>query len=182
MTGPAALILSAALLAMMGGCGSPASPANMNVRTASGALLDLTGTTWTFCDSLYPVAGQSYWHSWYFTAGAATILHEVHTASTDCTGATDPGQHFSTTMSFDASGGDRVVGWKDATPPTGRPASVTATGATFSAQGMSRKGVVWVDDGPAPDVIFLTNPGDAAPPVDADGYPTVLPVVANFRQ
>jgi len=91
-------------------------------------------------------------------------------------------------MAFDADGGTRVVGW-DGSAPAGYPATVTATGVTFSLSGASfpgggstRKGVAYVDDQRTPAWLFLTNPGDEVPPVDSAGYPTVLPTWEHVRQ
>ena len=149
------------------------------MRARSGALYDLTDTTWTRCENGWPAPGQSYWHAWVFGHGTASIRHEVYTASTDCTGPTDPVEHFQVDMSFQPTGGDRTVGWEFG-PPEGYPETVVATGvtATVPSYSFSAKGVAWVDDTRTPAWIFVTNPGDTAPsppPVDADGYPTVLP-------
>ena len=153
------------------------------VTARSGALYDLTGTTWTRCENGWPAGGQSYWHAWSFGAGTATIRHEVYTGSTDCTGATDPAQHFQVDMELALTGGDRTVAW-DPAAPVGYPASVTVTGVTFAsaAYSLTAKGVVFVDDAHVPAWIFLTNPGDPAPPADADGYPKVLNTMEHVLQ
>jgi hypothetical protein len=168
-------LLAAAVLLACPGPDDPPPPPDMKVRARSGALFDLTGT-WTRCENGWPEAGKSYWHSWVFGAGTATIKHEVHVASTDCTGATDPAEHFQVDMSFEPTGGDRTVGWEYA-PPTGYPATVVGTGATFAvpSHSFTAKGVAFVDDTRTPAWIFVTNPGDTPPPpADADGYPTIL--------
>jgi hypothetical protein len=152
-----------------------------DVRARSGALYDLTNTTWTRCENGWPAAGQSYWHAWSFGARTATIRHEVYPFSTDCTGATDPAEHFQVDMSLEVTGGDRTVGW-DPAAPGGYPATVAATGVTFASSGLSAKGVVYVDDTRVPAWIFLTNPGDPAPPADGEGYPTVLNTMEHVRQ
>lgn len=167
------------------GCGSGEDPApgpapgpvNMKVAARSGGTYDLANTAWITCEANSPIAGQSYWHAWLFGEGTAAIRHEVHTAATDCTGATGPAEHFEVAMTFEITGGSRTVGWEEGTP-AGYPATVTATGVTFSvpAYSMTVKGVVFVDDTQSPPWIFVTNPGDTpGPPRDADGYPTVLP-------
>jgi hypothetical protein len=168
------------------GCGGSngTAPPSAVVKAASGASYDLAGTTWTRCEAGNPAPGQSYWHAWAFGQGTATIRHEVHTASTTCTGATDPSEHFEIAMTFAVGPERAAVGW-DPAPPTGYAPSVSATGVTFSSQGLSVKGVVHVDDTRTPHWLFVTNPGDAQqnpPPTDADGYPTVLPDLENVKQ
>jgi hypothetical protein len=81
------------------------------------------------------------------------------------------------------TGGARIVGW-DPAAPAGYPTTVAATGVTFAAPPSltTAKGVVFVDDTRVPASIFVTNPGDPAPPADADGYPTVLSAGEHVRQ
>lgn len=178
-------LLAAAALVACGPDDAPApSPSNMKVRGASGALYDLTHTTWTRCESGWPYEGQSYWHAWVFGTGTAIIKHEVYTASTDCTGVTDPAEHFEVSMTFDPSGSDRTVGW-EGTPPAGYASTIVGTGVTFTAPAHSliAKGVAYVDDSRTPAWIFVTNPGDSPPPsVDADGYPTILSTLEHARR
>ena len=180
----AVALLAAVALVACGTDDAPApGPANMKVRGESGALFDLTHTTWTRCESGWPYAGQSYWHAWMFGAGTATIKHEVYTASTDCTGATDPAEHFEVVMTFDPSGSDRTVGW-EGTPPAGYGSTIVGTGVTFTAPAYSltAKGVAYVDDTRTPAWIFVTNPGDTPPPpADADGYPTILSTLEHAK-
>jgi cysteine-rich repeat protein len=156
-----------------------APPPTMLVKTASGETLDLANTTWTTCEAGYPQVGQSYWHAWTFGSATATITHEVHLATTDCTGETDPAEHFSVTMGFQV-GPDRTVGWQEPAPPA-YSASVVASGVTFSDAPLA-KGVAFVDDQRSPPLLFITNPGDEPPPLDAAGYPTLLPSFASAKQ
>jgi hypothetical protein len=150
----------------------------LSVSARSGAPFDLLGTTWTACNPNDPQAGQSYAHAWSFGTSAATIVHDVHTASTDCTGATDTGQHFDVTMTF-AVGPSRNAGWDDPAP-SGQPDPVLATSVTFSLSGgltfpsgvASLDGLAYVDDTGAAPVLFITNPGDVT---DPDAVPTTLP-------
>ena len=166
-------------------CTGPACGATpgMTVQSATGAPFDLAGTVWKFCDSGngtgYPSAGQSYEHLWAFGVGVARISHDVHTGSLDCTGPTDPAQHFEVTMSF-STGPVRTVGWEQTAPP-GYPVSVVATGVTMSLGAQSARGVAFVDDTAGPPLLFITNPGDPPAPTDADGYPTQLPNIASAK-
>ncbi|MGB8930147.1 MAG: hypothetical protein WCC48_02730 [Anaeromyxobacteraceae bacterium] len=178
-------LLAASTLLACGTGQDPApapAPASMKVSAQSGGTYDLANTTWTRCEVGWPAAGQSYWQAWVFGEGTATIRHEVYTASTDCTGATDPAQHFEVAMTVEITGGPRTVGW-DGSPPAGCPATVTATGVTFTAPAYSliAKGVAYVDDTRTPPWLFVTNPGDPPPPADADGYPTVLPIMEQAK-
>jgi hypothetical protein len=155
-------------------------PPVLPVRTTSGATLDLANTAWTTCDADYPAAGKSYGHLWAFGDRNATISHDVYTSATNCTGPTDVPSHFETTMTL-GTGSNRTVGW-ESPPPTGYPASVVATGVEFTVGTSSVKGVALVDDAKSPPVLFISNPGDAPPPVDASGYPTVLPNFASKKR
>jgi hypothetical protein len=166
-------------------CTGPACGATpgMTVQSATGAPFDLAGTFWNFCDSGdstgYPAPGQSYQHVWAFGVGVTRISHDVHTGSLDCTGSTDPTQHFEVTMSF-STGPVRTVGWEQPAPP-GYTDSVVATGVTMSFGVQSARGVAFVDDTATPPLLFITNPGDPPAPPDPDGYPTQLPNIASAK-
>jgi len=186
---PGVLLAAIALAACSSGDDGDGRVGSTVVKAASGAPFDLAGTSWASCYPDDPAPGESYGHGWSFGQGTATQRHDVFTGSTDCTGATDPGQHFEVTMSFDADGGDRTVAWEGGVAPAGYPDAVTTTGVTFSISGMSfpgggstRKGVAYVDDGKSPAWIFITNPGDDPPPLDAAGYPTVLTTMGHVRE
>jgi hypothetical protein len=148
------------------------------VKTASGGTVELANTAWTTCDPNSPATGQSYGHLWAFGDRTATVSHDVYPGSIDCSGLTDPASHFEVSMTM-GTAPDRTVGWQ-APAPTGYPASVVATGVTFTNGPTTAKGVAFVDDAKTPAILFITNPGDSpAPPADAAGYPTVLPNFAS---
>jgi cysteine-rich repeat protein len=142
------------------------------VRTTSGALAPLDGTTWSHCEADSPTTGQSVRRTDAFAWPEVARGEDVYTASTDCSGPTDPAAHrIVRTVVIAVT--DRTVGWKDA-PPAGLDAQVIATGLTF-ADPTTREVVlrdVRLLDAAAMPLLVYAGYGDG--PRDADGFPTQL--------
>ncbi len=180
---PGSSILGAiAALALVGaGCSSSESdaPAHLVVRTASGDVTDVTGTTWSVCNANEPSAGMSRLKSASFGAGAFAATEVVFTASVDCTGATDPAQGRNATAQA-AAQGERQVGW-DQGAPAGVPATVTATAVLlsgFTPAGIpDLKTLVLVNDLASPATLHMGSDAAVAP----DGYPTSLQTAGRQR-
>lgn len=159
---------------LLPGCDSEdePTPSDLVVQTASGTPMNLTGSEWALCNANEPSAGMSRLKSARFAAGTFTAVEVVYVASTDCTGATDPAQGKTATAKA-AAQGEREAGW-DNGPPSGLPATVTATAVLFSGFTPSDipdlKTLAFVNDLASPQTLHMGGQPGGAP----DGYPTTL--------
>jgi hypothetical protein len=151
------------------------------VRTASGGLMDVTGTSWTECHPNEPVAGMSRRAIDAFGAGTFTHTDVVFTSALDCTGPTDASLGFSVTAPT-LSAGDRWVGW-EWTPPPGIAPTVMATAVLLygidPATGLppSLKFLWFVNDLAAVQTLHEGAKDVVAP----DGYPALLRTEGRAR-
>src|SRR5512138_432445 len=168
----------AGVLLLLGCSSSSDEPTHLVVRTASGAPIDLTGTTWSECRADEPSAGMSRSKGAKFGAGTFTSEEVIFTQSIDCTGRTEPALGRAVTAQA-AAHGDREAGWESG-PPAGLPATVTGTAVLLS--GFSPADI--------PDVKTLYFVNDQAPrqtlhsggsTVALDGYPSTLQTVGKAR-
>ncbi len=150
--------------------------ARLVVRSTTGTV-DLTGTSWAFCE-MRELAPQSQLRIDAFPE-IGVITHEDYTYDTaDCSGDPIPGSRFFATGTVLAEG-DRAVGWTDDPPPFGLPSTVTATAlhvtATDASSGelLDFRTLRYVSDA-AWLGARTTFEGKEDRGIAPDGYPTLL--------
>jgi hypothetical protein len=155
------------LLALVA-CGDDREP--LVVAAASGARVDLTGTTWEICLEDAPGPGRSErFREVHGEDGAVTSILESYVGP-GCTGETDGPARAGSAVA--RARGDVVVPWGGGPPPEGLDPPPPATRVEFESGGFIVGRDVYLVNDTGPRRALHTGVPEA--PRDGAGYPTLL--------